>query len=445
MPSSTASASPAFRRGLADQLPDWLAAGILNEAQADALRQRYQLDTLGSETHGRFWMVIYVFGALLIGLGVIALVGSSWPFLPATIKVVLLLGAMIAVYALGYRWRYAPGHRPGLGHAMELLGVLLFGANIGLFGQIFHLDGSYTAGFGIWALGATAMAYATGSAPIATLALLAAFNAFAWDRLGTTGLGERLFQIGSLAAIGLPFSVWRRSLPVFALTLLGIAFAYTIMTVGRESMVLLSGGIPALGVLYFAVGVLLLARGQRLGMARVAMILGVLILVTQLYVLSFWGATRGLMDELQRRSEDREALLVAGFTLLFATGTAAAAARPALRDATIRPLAATLAGVAALTLLLTLAGSDGLLTLAANLGLVVLGGVLVWTGVVREARSGYWGGVLLLALLLLTRFMEYDTGLLIKGVAFIAAGLAVLYSGAKFEGYLDRRRKSHAA
>jgi uncharacterized membrane protein len=438
-------ATVAFRRGLAAHLPLWVAEGTLTESAAEAFHARYQLDALGAETRGRFWAALYIFGAALIGLGVIALVASSWPFLPAAVKVGVLLGAMLLVYALGYRWRHAPGNRPGLGLAMELLGVLFFGANIGLFGQIFHLSGSYTAGFGTWALGATAMAYATGCAPVAVVALIAAFNAFAWEDWGAGNVVWRMVQVLGLALVGVPFAFWHRSVPVFALTLLGVAVAYLITAVGNESVALLFCGMPALGLLFFASGVLLLAGPGRTGMARAGMILGVAGVAVLLYVASFLGFVEGVLSEASYKDDQQTGGLAAAVTVALALLVALAAAKPALRDASIRPLAATMAVLVPLLMLCTLSGSSLGIMLASNGGLVVLGGVLIWTGVAREARSGYWGGVLLLALLLLTRFMEYDTGLLMKGLAFIAAGLAVLYTGAKFEGYLDRRRTSHAS
>lgn len=439
------SATVAFRRGLADHLPHWVAEGALTESAAEAFRARYRLDELGGETRSRFWLALYVFGAALIGLGVIALVASSWPFLPVEVKVGVLLGAMVSVYALGYRWRHAPGNRPGLGLAMELLGVLLFGANIGLFGQIFNLSGSYTAGFGTWAVGATAMAYATGCSPVAVVALIAAFNAFAWEDWGSGNVVWRMVQILGLALVGVPFAFWQRSVPVFSLTLLGVAVAYLITAVGNESVALLLYGMPALGLLFFASGVLLLPLPGRTGMARAGMILGVAGVATLLYVASYNTFVDGVLSEAPHKDDPSVATLAAAVTVALALLAALAAARPALRDASIRPLAATMAVLVPLLMLSTLTGSSLGIIFASNGGLVVLGGVLIWTGVNREARSGYWGGVLLLALVLLTRFMEYDTGLLFKGVAFIAAGLAVLYTGAKFEGYLDRRRASHAS
>jgi uncharacterized membrane protein len=421
-----------------------VAEGTLSESAAEAFHARYQLDALGAETRGRFWAALNIFGAALIGLGAIALVASSWPFLPAAVKVGVLLGAMLSVYALGYRWRHAPGNRPGLGLAMELLGVLLFGANIGLFGQIFHLSGSYTAGFGTWAVGATAMAYATGSAPVAVVALIAAFNAFAWEDWGAGNVVWRMVQVLGLALVGVPFAFWHRSAPVFALTLLGVAVAYLITAVGNESVALLFYGMPALGLLFFASGVLLLPDPGRTGMARAGMILGVAGVAVILYVASFLGFVDGVLSEVPYKDDQLAAGVAAALTVALAM-VAMAAAALALRDASVRPLAATMVLVVPVLMVSTLSGSSLGIMLASNGGLVVLGGVLIWTGVTREARSGYWGGVLLLALLLLTRFMEYDTGLLMKGLAFIAAGLAVLYTGAKFEGYLDRRRASHAS
>jgi hypothetical protein len=48
--------------------------------------------------------------------------------------------------------------------------------------------------------------------------------------------------------------------------------------------------------------------------------------------------------------------------------------------------------------------------------------------------------VLLLVLLVVSRFFEYESNLMWKAAAFLACGLGIIGGGLKFESYLRRRR-----
>ena len=57
-----------------------------------------------------------------------------------------------------------------------------------------------------------------------------------------------------------------------------------------------------------------------------------------------------------------------------------------------------------------------------------------------EDRRIFWAGVLFAALIIASRFLEYETGLLIKAVVFIACGIGLIAAGVGFENYLKKRR-----
>jgi len=46
---------------------------------------------------------------------------------------------------------------------------------------------------------------------------------------------------------------------------------------------------------------------------------------------------------------------------------------------------------------------------------------------------------LYLVLLILSRFLEYETSLLVKSAAFVACGVAVIVAGVSYEQYLRRK------
>jgi hypothetical protein len=92
-------------------------------------------------------------------------------------------------------------------------------------------------------------------------------------------------------------------------------------------------------------------------------------------------------------------------------------------------------GLSALSLLILLHTGAlwGLSLILINLGLFVLGSVITWQGLQLGQRWRYWLGLLTLALQILTRFFEYDTGLLVKSAVLVLCGIGVIFAGLRFE------------
>src|SRR5690606_32493323 len=84
----------------------------------------------------------------------------------------VLLGSLYTAYGAA-GWCLHRDRSPKIGQALLLLGVILFGANIMLIAQTYHIDEHYPNGILFWALGGLATAYVFNSQPalIATLVL----------------------------------------------------------------------------------------------------------------------------------------------------------------------------------------------------------------------------------------------------------------------------------
>ena len=136
-----------FRRELKRQLPLLEDEGVITAEQAGAISDRYRLDALASESTRALVMVIYTVGAFLIGIGVVSFVAAHWMAIPHQLKVCLLFAAMLGAHGLGF-WLWKVSQRSAaLGHALIILGTLIFGANIGLMAQIFHVEGRWNGLF----------------------------------------------------------------------------------------------------------------------------------------------------------------------------------------------------------------------------------------------------------------------------------------------------------
>ncbi len=132
------------------------------------------LEHVGSQVGGKSYLsyVFGILGVLLLGSGVITFFAANWAVIPKIVKLGLLFGGMWLVFAIaGYLLRN--DRAPHLGQAVTLLGVILFGANIMLIAQIYHIDSHYPNGVLLWSLGGLVTAWLLYSQPalIAAIAL----------------------------------------------------------------------------------------------------------------------------------------------------------------------------------------------------------------------------------------------------------------------------------
>lgn len=139
-------------RVLEHDLDRWVAAGwVAPEHRAAILAdaaahhgQAARFDSAG---------VLALLGVLLIGAGAISFVAANWDEMARAVRLGVLLGGMVAAFAGGW-WLAGPGRRPGAGQGLILLGVLLFGADIMLIAQTYHIQAHYPDGVLLWAGGA---------------------------------------------------------------------------------------------------------------------------------------------------------------------------------------------------------------------------------------------------------------------------------------------------
>jgi uncharacterized membrane protein len=155
----------------------WVKEGIIEPAQAAALKDRYPA-AAESVAWGR--IIFFSIGAVLFGLGVILLFAYNWQRMDKFVKLGIILAALIGAHGAGY-WLRRPASRfQTAGEGLHLLGTMLFGAGIWLVAQIYHIEEHYPNAFLIWGLGALALAWALPSMAqgiIATI-LLVLWNGF---------------------------------------------------------------------------------------------------------------------------------------------------------------------------------------------------------------------------------------------------------------------------
>jgi len=159
--------------------------------------------------------IVSIFGAVLIGLGLILFVASHWSGMGPGLRIgTLFLGyatVAIAAVAVGRR-----GYER-VAHSLWFLATLTVGANIFLIGQIFNLSLTFWQGPFLWLLATLAMGYALSSRVHAWLAIPLALLALGW-----LGGGEVWFTDDQLASLFSDYGL-RPLLPLLGLGLVGLA------------------------------------------------------------------------------------------------------------------------------------------------------------------------------------------------------------------------------
>jgi uncharacterized membrane protein len=441
--------SRAFRAALARELPLWRDEGLVDERAAAELTARYRLGEGNADLAAA---AIYTLGALLVGGGVISFVAWNWDALHDVAKLALGGAVMTAFHAVGWwLWRVRATW-PRVGHALMLVGTLVFGADIGLVAQVFHISSSWSAGYGAWALGAAVAAWALRSAPHGCLgAALAGVWACGWavDHPEAWPLPPAL-----VLAVFVPLA-WRLgSRWVFATVALafgvGLACAAGAATRGGGGVVVaILGAAAALLAWQFAFdpssrGALFSTVARRLGLVATG-------------VTCYLVAFRDLAREVSFTPSSADSGALAWEWAVLAVGVPVALlvrvlalefSRVPMRAAEPRSRVPSVVAIAGATLVAlgTTAGRDSaFLVVAANAALAATGIAAVAASVQGLERRTFWWGTLLLALLVVTRFLEYETNLGIKALVFVATGAAVIVVGIVFERRLRAQAVRDAA
>ena len=433
-----------FRRQLKEQLPILESQGLITAQQTQTLFDRYKLSDLGSEATHLLLTTIYTIGSILIGIGVISFVAAHWDNIERSTKVILLFAAMFAAHGAGfYLWQIRGSH-PKLGHTLILLGTLIFGANIGLIAQIFHISGNPANAFMAWAIGAIVIAYALRSVPNSVLAVIAAIIALfaSMERFPHHPVGW--FPLAAIILF-VPFIYYTKSRWTLFVTLVLLTLAVPFAIAREDGGEFGSAvGSALAGVLLFAWGTISHPKEPLKFIAPQAWAFGIIAASFALYLCSFFDFCKELLPHWKPSpfasfsafSVTSAVLLLTAIVLwLFSLPKAGKIVMFLLQIAT----ALALVLVAALPWFI----QPYTMAFSANLLLILMIILLFCAAFAYEDRRVFWAAVLMAALLILSRTLEYETELLIKAVIFTACGVGIIVAGVLFERFLKSRRAVH--
>lgn len=447
--------SEKFRYQLRQEAEQWQAEGIIDRSTYEQLANRYQFSELDTASRNRFVMILLGLGSILLGLAVITFVAANWQAWSRELKVILLLSLFIGVNASGfYLWTAPQRWQSRFGQALLLLGGLILGANIALMSQMFHQSGAVYQLYLVWGLGVLAMAYSLRLTSLGMLALILTTIGYGLGVPQVVGSGFEWLQHTPLLACAafIPLAYWCRSRSLFAWSAILATLALEI----NLAQLLLEGtsmlGMGMIAVAFVMPIALLWAYQDSLWGLHwayfdpIARRLAIVFLALGLYGFSFhyiWLNAPNLAGEISWNGLLLDPMVLGGLTLYAWWRIGCRRGRWRLDSTT------TLVGSAiALTAFvlwwhLSIGALGAIATLIFNILLALLAIGLVRHALASGTRLGFWGGIFLIGLQLLSRMLEYNTGLLFKAIVLFLCGIAIMAAGLWFERYL-RRFKTEA-
>ena len=480
--------SEKFRRRLRHEATQWRSEALISPDLFQELSERYDFDTLDTNARDRFVAVLVIVGGVLLGIGVITFVAANWQAIPRSAKVGLLLSLLIGVNAVGfYLWRsphhasnhHRSNHRPQwrnrLGHGLLICGTLILGANLALMGQLFHQSGTAFGLCLIWGFGVLAMAYGLQLTSLASIACVLVSIGYwiEWVSYGISDLSSPLrlvFDIMPLVIGGafLPLAYRCRSRVVFGLTVIGVGTSLSLSILELSNDLHDPFGLIAAITLTLPVAfwwaydddfwhVIMpssrsqqnKASEQRASFRPIARSLSIIYLSGVFYYSSFHGLWHDYQwsppSDNASLTQVLNALVTNPNFLLITLLTIALWVRLGWpRIGRHWHLTATDAVVLVMLVLdggmvmwhIAIDPSQVFATLLFNILLFLVAAGLMREGLADGDRRQFWYGLVLLILQILSRVLEYDTGLLIKSIAFLLCGVGIIIIGLWFERYV---------
>jgi len=192
-------------RTLSRDMVNWQKQGWVSAQGAHAILDDKRPSGLG----GRLVFLVGLLGALLLLFAAISFVAANWDDMSRLARLTLLLALLWFSFLAG--WRLLVHQHPVMAEIAWSLGLGLFGVNIILIAQMFHIDSHPPNGVLMWTIGALAVAALLQS----RAALLATFaGGLGWSLSET--IGYDVFIHWSFLLIWTPalaLSAWERWAP----------------------------------------------------------------------------------------------------------------------------------------------------------------------------------------------------------------------------------------
>ncbi|PIG91768.1 DUF2157 domain-containing protein [Gloeocapsopsis sp. IPPAS B-1203] len=475
--------SDKFRHQLRHEAQIWQAEGLINDLQYEQLSQRYQFNTLDSTASHSFIAILVGLGSILIGLGIITFVAANWQELPRGGKVTLLLSLFIGVNIVGFwLWKHANESRQRLGHGLLLLGALILGANMGLMGQIFHIDAPFYELLLAWGIGVLAMAYSLRLTSLGVLSIILLWLGY-WGYWGSaiaqswststiaeiswsSIMGQHMPLLS--AVLFMPLAYWCRSGWIFALGAIAIVTSleaniqpFVWGTFQKGWVASIAFALPPALLWSYDDSFLVYGNFLRLYRHRDRHInvgsfqpiarnlalftLGILFIFAA--TTTFWQSLAQYTEYVTSRQVNQllliDAVILTGIAIGQWVLIASQRYRRRQQNVITMVVGIFICIIATVTFWhIEVTNISPYATFIFNIMLFLFAAGLIRIGLDKGGRRAFWGGMLLLSLRIFYVFLLSATGLLFKSLVFILCGIGVMAVGLWFERHI---RLNHPA
>lgn len=412
---------PGSTTAIEDVLSDAEAAGIITSEQRRAILEHSGSAAPGAasvQLSGVAWLAILA--GLFVLAGISLLIATNWEHIGPVVRIVAFLALLLAVGEGSIRARTT-----GLAITLELIWLVLPLLGIGLYAQTFQLSGETITPFLVWLALGVPLAWlarhdvvpALHTAALFVVVLAGSFLADGPMLLReSAGLGAWALSIGSLALAVvqslrlLPDGQRYHAFGIVCAWILGVLIATPAF--GLDDVAWIAIACVALTTLWIVALLHLEASSSELLTA------GVTWLGIQYAVTFAWHSDGALEGDASTSAIVATSLLALA---AFAGVAGVSSARFGAHAGSVRGL---LAAPLALMFVLLL-GEEGVFATAvlANVLLVVVAIGLMWHGSTQRDAGEINIGILVLLLVLVTRFLDVFGTFVQSGLGFIVAGL----------------------
>lgn len=463
-----------FQRRLRRDAELWRDEGIISASQYQQIADRYQFKNLETAARDRFMMIAIAIGGILLVIGIFTFAAANWFSWSREVKFILMMSLFFFISITGfYNWREPTlsskegkkpqRHKRFLGEALLIFAAFILGANLILMAQIFNITGSIPELFLAWGFGVSFMAYGLSLNSLGIMSIVLVQIGY-WAGLGDLWYSSDQLSWSRLAVRHMPLISWLLFVPLAYLCRSRWIFFFAALLFASSlqfnlnPLPLLNFSDVAPWVASFALALppaifwsyddLLFPTINYRLFQPLARNLALIAFGLVFYALSFRWQWQGFSSNsfgLNNNSSNFLSVpvidlgILSGLAVLQWLFLLRQRSNPPRREVVFNTgLIATFLGFILVVPFwhqaINRIGDLG--SFIFNVLLAVLSWGLIQEGMKLNDRRSFWGGMLLLTLLVISRMLEYDTDLLFRSMVFLMCGSILISAGMWFENRL---------
>ena len=423
-------------------IPELIKAGVISQETADKINDYYTNKSRNSPN--RLFIVFGIFGAILVGLGIILLVAHNWDDLSRTTKSFFaFLPLVLAQILCGFVLIKKPGNVAWRESASAFL-FFSVGACISLISQIYNIPGDLTSFLLTWMLLCLPLVYLMRSS-ITSLLYLTGITYYAvktsyWLFLSNPSSESYLYWLLLLAVLPHYYLLYKKkpesNFMIFHNWLVPLSVIICLGTVAKNEGELMYIAYSSLFGLFYLTGSSKFFQQQKLrnNGYKILGSLGTIILLLVLSFDGFWSGLRNkdfISNEVITSPEFFAAAVISllGFGILYFQQKNKASKE-------IEP-------IALVSILFIITFMIGLVSpvsvVVINLFVFTIGLLTIFDGAKKDHLGVLNYGLLIIMVLAICRFFDTDLSFIIRGLLFVSVGIGFFATNY----WMVKKRKTH--